>query len=311
MKLFKHKKKLKWFNKKPSITRRSNLQQKTDQKVISYYTASRRQLDNFERTSNLSQDNTLGKRRINKLKQAWFILIIVTACILVGIYLGTLNTNPHIYITGTTYRSTSEYQSIVLKQFSSDIRNRFKLSLNSKQLQNKISSNIPEAQAVIVKSSLLGHRPEVHLTMSSPLAVFQQPVIGNFILSERGRLLLAASQAKITDNKTPLSVINNNTGLEGKAGEQFMRPDEAKAFLELVKQYQSSGLNNVVYTLSNIPHELQAKEAGRGYYVRYLLDDTISQQYGALQATQKKLLELGNMPNEYIDVRLIEKIYYK
>ena len=235
-------------------------------------------------------------------------LFLATTFIVIA-YLGTLSASPHINISGTAYRSVAEYQAIVTKQFGTDIRNRFKPTLNSKLIESNILKNLPEVQEVIVKSSLLGHRAEVNLIMPKPLAVFCSNNSNNLILSERGRLLLKASQSD-TDN-TSLPIVNNNTGIEAKAGEQYMRPDEAKALSDLSKQYKASGMNGVIYTLTNIPHELQAKEPGRGYYIRYLLDDTIVKQYGALQATQKELQKIGQVPAEYIDVRLVEKVYYR
>ena len=309
IRIFKTKNKKHWFSKKNKSDKRNNLVNKPNQKVISYYTASRRQLDNFDRISNSSSDDVLGKRRLNNLRRFWFGLIVLISIIVVLCYLGTLSITPHISISGTAYRPIAEYQSIVSRQFSLDLRNRFKPLMDSKQIESNVLKSIPEAQSVDVKSSLLGHRAEVNLVIPKPVAVFSQSNKNNLILSERGRLLLAESQSS-TDN-TSLPTLKNSTGISGEAGEQYMRPDEAKALVELVKQYKTNGLNNVEYSLTNIPHELQAKEAGRGYYVRYLLDNTITKQYGALQATQKELQKIGQNPSEYIDVRLVEKVYYK
>ncbi|MEI6237694.1 MAG: hypothetical protein WCP03_03795, partial [Candidatus Saccharibacteria bacterium] len=288
---------------------RSKVEHIDNQKVISYYTASRKQLDNFERSSNMIQDDTIRKRKLSNIKQLWFSMFVGFAVICLVGYLFTLGDTPYISLIGTAYRQKTDYQKIVSEVFGKDIRNQLKPLLQSNTLESEISKALPEAQSVIVKSSIIGHKPEVKVTLAEPMAVFAQNNSKNYILSNRGRVLLLTSQTDI--NTTLLPIIANQSGVEAKAGGQFLRPDEATALNSLIFQYEKNGIKGVIYTINNIPHEVLVKEPGRGYQVRYLLDETIGTQYGAMIATQKKLIELGNSPALYIDVRLIEKVYYK
>jgi hypothetical protein len=277
------------------------------QRVISYYTASRRQLDNFERTSPQAEIG-LADRRLERMRESWFTLLVTVVGIIIIGYVSSLSTQPHVSVQGTQYRSLSDYEQRVRQAFGSDARNRLKPFLQTTQLERAISATLPEARIVQVSSSLLGHRPEVKIITDEPVAIFSQPGSIDYILSNRGRLLLAASAAKKTDN---LPIIQNQTGVQGKAGEQFMRPDETTAFMRLLAQFAVDG-SKPIFTLSTTPHEIIAKESGRGnYYERFLLSETITSQYGSLRATQKKLQELGQTPAEYIDVRLVDKAYYK
>lgn len=280
----------------------------SQQRVISYYTASRRQLDNFERTSAQS-DKSLAYRPIEQLRSSWFVIFIsIILMVLVG-YLGSLSKVPHISIKGTQYRSTADYQKKVEQAFGSDIRNRVKPLLQTVALENAIAEVIPEAKLVNVKSNFLGHRPEVTLITDEPLAILSQPGSVDYILSTRGRVLLSVTETTIATLELPL--IQNLTGLQGKAGEQFMRPDETTSLIRLLSQY-AVDRSKPLFTLTTTPHEILAKETGRGTYsVRYLLSDTVTSQYGSLRATEKKLAEISQTPAEYIDVRLVDKAYYK
>jgi hypothetical protein len=278
------------------------------QKVFSYYTASRKQLDNFERTSNMIQDDNIRLSRLSRVKQLWFMALVGLALIAVTGYLITLGNSPRIGIEGSLYRDRTTYQKIVSETFDEDFRNRFKPLLQTESLQSKIASNIPEAQSVYVRSTFLGHRPEVNIIMAKPMAVFAQNTT-NYIISNRGRVLLLRSKSNI--DTTSLPIINNQSGVTVAAGSQFLRPDEADSLGKLIYQYDEKGVKGVIYTINTIPHEVQAKEPGRGYYTKYLLDGTIDQQFGAMVSTQKKLQEIGQLPGEYIDARLAEKIYFK
>ena len=76
------------------------------QRVISYYTASRRQLDNFERTSPQSE-TSLAYRRIERIRSSWFTIIVAIVAIIVIGYLSSLSSRPHVSIQGTQYRSAT------------------------------------------------------------------------------------------------------------------------------------------------------------------------------------------------------------
>lgn len=278
------------------------------QRVISYYTASRRQLDNFERTSPQAE-TSLSDRRIERIRESWFTIFVVVVSLVVIGYLSSLSGKPHVSIQGTQYRTPADYEARVRQAFGNDIRNRTKPFLQTKQLQQSISDAIPEAQRVVVASSLLGHRPEVRIVTDEPIAVFSQPGSTDYVLSNRGRLLLPTSDSKLSIENLP--IIQNQTGVKGVAGEQFMRPDETLAFIRLYDQFAAEK-SRPIFTLNATPHEITTKETGRGnYFAKFLLTDTITTQFGSLRATEKKLQELGQMPIEYIDVRLVDKAYYK
>lgn len=292
----------------PKPNDRNSRSDAPQQRVISYYTASRRQLDNFERTSPQSE-TSLAYRRIERIRAGWFmILVAVVGVVIVG-YLGSLSTKPHVTVIGAQYRTIAEYQKRAEQSFGNDVRNRVKPLLQSKSLEQSVKSAIPEAQIVGVTSSLLGHRPEVKIVTDEPIAIFSQPGSTDYLISKRGRLLLPVGEA-ITPTAN-LPIIQNLTGVQGKAGEQFMRPDETIALARLLAQFAFEN-SKPVFTLNTVPHEIISKEPGRGSYgAKFLLTEDITEQFGSLRATEKRLSELGQTPAEYIDVRLVDKVYYK
>jgi hypothetical protein len=303
MRLFKRK------NKQNIETGRNAKNGVPKQRVISYYTASRRQLDNFERTSINQPESSLAFSRLERFRSSWFTVVIAIVILIVVGYLASLSKTPQVSINGIKYRSDSDYKKIIEDAVGNDMRNRLKPLLQVNALKESVGMAIPEAGTVTVKSSFLGHRPEVIIYTDKPIAIFSQPGSIDYLISNRGRLLLPASQSVISTAGLPL--IQNLTGVNGKAGEQFMRPDETLAFNRLLAQYAAEN-SKPIFTLNTTPHEILAKESGRGsYQARYLLTDTITSQFGSLRATEKKLQELSQTASEYIDVRLVDKTYYK
>lgn len=302
---------MKWLGK--------NKQKRTDntrirnteprQKVISYYTASRRQLDNFERQSQFGNEPIL-LRHAKGLKSKWFHFVVIVVLVACVVYLGSLGTQPRVVIEGPQYRSAKEYQAVIMAVYGNALRNRIKPLLMTKQIEESVAKAVPEASTVVVSSSFLGHQPDLKITTDEPMMTFTQPNAPDLLMSKRGRLLLSTSlNTKL--QTTSLPVLQNQTGVVAKAGEQFMRPDETVALQRLIGQYAVEN-SKPIFSLTTTPHEIIAKESGRGtYYARFLLDDSIVGQFGALRATEKKIAEMSQQANEYIDVRLGDKAYYK
>jgi hypothetical protein len=277
-------------------------------RVVSYYTASRRQLDNFRR-SDISNPNKRASKHLAFVKKWWFWLIIVLAALVMAGYLLSLGTLPIVKIDGATYRPMAQYQEIIQKELGKSWRNHSKLTLKSDQLESALYQLLPEAQTIEITSSLIGHAPVAKIHTYSPMAVFAQAGQTNRIISDRGKLLLKTDQSPGVD-ASALPLLQNDTGVQAREGEQFLSPDDATAFMRLHNQYVTEGAVTI-YALTVSPHELLVSESGRGYKVKYLLSDQIVIQFGALRATEKKLAEIGQVPASYIDVRLADKVYYQ
>jgi hypothetical protein len=301
---------IKRYKKSPDLkARRSpNNNAEPKQRVISYYTASRHQLDNFERQAGAySKEQRLGKP-LGWLRQWWFWLVSGCAILVMLGYLVSLSSMPYIVISGPSYRSKSAYQKLIEPELKNNFFNRFKPLLNTSNLQSKLSQLIPEARTISVGTSWLGHHPIIKIDANNPLAIFSQKDQPDRLLSDRGKVLIDVAQSQIDSRQLPL--LQNDSGVTVQIGEQFISPEQAEAVGRLNNQFKAENAV-VTYTLSNIPNELIVQESGRGYRDRFLLNDQIVTQFGALRATEKKLAEINQQPTSYIDVRLSDKVYYK
>lgn len=281
-----------------------------NKKVISYYTATKRQLNSTERQMGSSQKDALHERHIRNIKKWWFVAFVSIIIVIIFGYLITLSGEPYVSVDGPMYRTRLNYQTIVSKIISSNLINHIKPLVPVASIQGKILNDLPEVSRASVNISLFSHRLNVHLTTDQQAAVLTQPGQPDLIVSNRGRLLLPSNNGVKIDI-TQLSAIQNQSGITAKAGEQFIRPDEMSALLKLNEQI-SIDKSQVNYVIPTTPHEIWMYEPGRGgYYSKFLLDETILDQYGSLRATQKKLSDINQTPTQYIDVRLADKAYYK
>lgn len=279
-----------------------------EQKVFSYYTSSHKQLNSVKRTNRLDNATQAASRHGRMLKSHWFGLTAFVILLISSIYIVSLSFTPHIVVNGTVYRPLGEYQTFAEKELKANPLNLVKPTLQRSSIEAKLKQQIPEASQIVVSAPLLGRRTNVTITMDEPAAVMKQQGSQDLIISERGRLLLAANQSKSTTN---LPVIVNQSGVTGKAGEQFLRPDDMRSLTSLFEQIKLSA-SSASYILPPQTREILMLEPSRGVYQdRFLFGDTLLQQYGALRATQKKLQEMGATPSEYIDARLANKIFYK
>jgi hypothetical protein len=304
-----------FFRKKPkrikklSEETRSGLQPQSGQRVISYYTASRQQLDNFDRNINKSKEDSLKERSSIKGKKRAVYIIIAIILLASVFYLSLLSSQPNVDIKGPEYRKRIAYHKIVEDILKKDFKNRSKILLRTNYIKSELLKAIPEAKEISIKLSILGRRPEVEITNYEPMIVFEQPNNSeSYILSNRGRLLLPAKDTSLNLQGVP--IINNQSGVKGKAGDQFLNPEDANNLSNLLYQYKVEGIIPDI-NLVIVPHEILVTEPGRGYRIKYLLSEDTKMQFGALRATQKKMLEMGINPAEYIDVRLADKVYYK
>lgn len=294
-------------NKSPDSERTRKHQ--TSQRVFSYYTANRNQIDNFERQSSVEL-SSLQSRKNRSLRNTVFIVLVFLAVITMAVYLSVLDTKAHVQVIGTIYRSEASYQLMVSRTLSSSFKNRTKFLLDTKHIENLSLQNIPEALSVKAGSDLLGHKPDIKIYTADPLAIFAQNNNSHkYIISTHGKILISLDETSYDYINLP--VISNNTGLDATVGMQFLRPNEAREIASLVGQLNKDS-SKFTLAIDRQPHQIDLYESGRGYYVKFLLDEnTILNQYGAMRAVQNKLNLTGAKPNEYIDVRLSDKIYYK
>jgi hypothetical protein len=294
------------FRKKPKQAQNSTSQRP---RVRSYYAASSQQLNSSNRQSageNLKLETR--KRKLRGLAKNWLYVVLGILLGLALLFMMTLNRQPSVIVIGPSYRQPAAYYHFSANAISNNLLNLFKPTLAKKEITSKIRQAVPEAYQVRVNTSFFGRKPQVRIYTDKAMAIFADNDAQQYILSEKGRVLLLVSDASKTEQ---LVSIKNNSGVPAQEGSQFITPDQAVAFQKLMFQAGVDKSKTIGFEIPPQPHEILMRDSSRGgYYVRFVLDTgTINQQFGAYKATEKQLGT--DKPAEYIDARLADKIFVK
>ena len=280
-------------------------------RVPSYYTATRRQIDTFERQYATTASIEGSKRRL-QFKSVWITALTVLLITIALFALLTISPNgASVTIqNGPAYRTAQEYDAIISDALHGDVRNLFKPTLQGDAVSTELMKQIPEATSINIYAPLLGRRAEVIITTSAPFAVLLQSNDPSYIINNRGKVVI--NTQKSTIDTSTLSTVTNTSGITYKEIDQIFKPDEMLSMQELQFQYaQGKDGVAVAYILPQLPREIHTQEGA--YIAKFSIDSGVSmtQQFGALRAVQGQLAVQGKSPLEYIDVRLGDKVFIK
>lgn len=283
-------------------------QSANENSVKSYYTASKKQLDEFDRSARLQQEAPTKKVSIkNILKFALFASVF--GVVLYGVIV--LYGEPRVQLSGgEPYRSIQDYQAIVTAAIDESFANKFKPSLKTDEIANSVKQALPEAILVDVTARIFGGSPEAAILISPAFAVFNQSGSDSIVLSNRGRLAIDVKNTTLPVES--LSTIENQSGYIYKVGDQVFKPTEMDALVELQHQFSVAGETSVKYILPEKPREIWV--VYKDYKILFSLDvgAPITTQFGAFKAIKIEI-EQGRQapPKEYIDVRLGDRVFIK
>ena len=278
------------------------------QRVNSYYTATKKQINSFERATEYGP-----KKRSSIMVQVktYGLRAAIVGMALFAIFaMFTLSGNASISVDGGgPYRASGQYNDIVKNALDTSLQNYIKFSLQTDKVAQTIEDAIPEAYRVAVYAPLFGRNAEIIITTAQPFAVLQQQDGSSYIVSSRGTVVMVAKDSSISTSE--LSTINNESGQLYTVGDQLFKPEEIASLLNLQYQYTEGKGGAVAYILPTTPREIYTKEGA--YIAKFSLNDdaNIVQQFGALRAVQEQLQASGRVPAEYVDVRLANKVFIK
>lgn len=297
------------FRKNKNSSTNDRTKKADKQRVYTYYTASRKQIDQFEKTNTARQSNIKDSVLPQRIV---FVLASLIALLLIGFTM-FISANASIKIEGEkNYNSADYYSKTVNEVIESDVSNRFKPTVKTEDIQEALEGRIPESSAVKVHTNAIGRGVYVTITTIDPFAVLVQQDAPSYVIDAKGKAVVDINITNIDTAR--LSTVINETGLQYNLGDQLFKPEEMQAMVDLHYQYTKGDITKqITYVLPDTPREVNVKDAG--YIVKYGLDDSagadITQQYGAMVAIKNQLSKQGSAPKEYIDARLGDKVFVK
>lgn len=290
-------------------------------RTFSYY-ANRSQTDSNTGRETVQSKPPLRRlpTKIRTLRQHFGWLLAAVACTGFIVYELQLSAIPNVVslvqaADAPFLQDTSVYVQAASKLFSSSAANRNKLTVDSSSVATELKKQFPELQDVVVSLPLVGDRATVYVRPATP-ALLLSSAGRSYIIDSNGRAISeSTSGSSATLSRLNIPTVTDQSGVVVQIGTQVL-PRSATAFVStVVGQLRAKQEPIQSLTLPVSGSELNAYISNRPYFVKFNMHDADIQaaalQAGTYLAVSKQLSEQGITPNQYIDVRLEGRAYYK
>lgn len=296
--------------RKPKLTnRRSPSLDTQPSKVYSYYAA--RQPSDTPRRQLPGQARPVRAKGIN-----WRLVPSLVALVAVIVSLGyslTLSTYPRLdYVTAEStdlLQPEAVYQRALQGWLSKSLFDQNKVTINTKELEKRLTDTYPELASASITVPLLNRRPILGIKPAQPVMILLSDG-ERYLLDNNGRVLLSLSGANSGSAKD-LPLVQDDSGLDIKVGQTALPGNEVSFIKEVFRQITGKGKQIEMARLPTEPSELHIKLIGQNYFVKFDTRGEGLQQAGTYLAADEELGAKGVTPAEYIDVRVEEKAFYK
>lgn len=290
-------------------TVRSVSQHRQNAPVFSYYSSRNRASAPVGRNHNHDAKPKSARRLAYQLPA-----ILTAAIILFSLaYLSTLTTSPKIvpYVESTPnlLQDSKVYAAAAADILDDSILNRSKLTIDTDKIAAELKQKFPELAEVSVVMPLAGRRPIIELQPADPALIIAAES-GVFILNADGRAVMDARKAPagLTEN---VPLLADETATPVELGSLALTKDMVAYVNNVSHQLRSADMEIESMVLPTLPHELHLRVVGEEYYVKLNTLGDARIQSGAFLAVHESLSKQNQLPAEYIDVRLEDKVFYK
>lgn len=252
------------------------------------------------------------KRGLERLKHIPTVLALL---VIIGsvLYASLLDSQPRVMIVASEtgkplQRPTDVYESFIRQELSRSSLNKSKLTINTEPLEQTLRKQFPEVASAAVTLPLMGHRPIVSIAVSSPAFVLATSG-GAYYVSADGVPLV-----RVSDVQNPLkdiATVSDTSGLPVSVGKQVLPTETVNFISTVILQLNSTNTRFSSISLPLEANELHLQLTDKPYIVRFNTTEDARVQVGTLLAVKTRLEGSGEIPKEYIDVRVTERAYYK
>jgi hypothetical protein len=253
-------------------------------------------------------------KQINWLKRGPAILALALAGVLLLNSL-FLSSQPRIIQTGDGrgqifLRNESTYQQAATDILGSSLLNRTKLTIDTGNMAQKLSSEFPELGSVTVALPVFGHQPVVRIEPASPALILTTASGQSYVLDAAGRALITPAQAPGV-SRLGLPVVTDQSGLLITTGHIALPSGSVGFISEVVGQSRAAHVTISSLTLPKGTSELDMRVSGVAYYVKFSVRGDARGEAGTFLAVKQQLERDHKTPSIYLDVRVDGRAYYK
>ena len=234
--------------------------------------------------------------------------IIAIVIILISIAISTtLTTAPTINFIGDTspYQSEEYYTNEAGKIFESNISNKSKLTINTKNVEEQLIETFPEFDIATVTLPVIGRRPTLTVHIRQPALILTTS--SNAFIVDLGGKVVAEASVLPSGIKQGLLTIQDQSGLVVRPGNQVLTTESVTFIKNIQAQLDDKKLEIIQATLPITPNQIDIRLKDVPYLIKADMSGNARLQIGAFLAAR----DSGVKPVEYMDIRVEEKVFYK
>jgi hypothetical protein len=295
---------------------KSDKNKKSQSPIVGYYRPSNRG-NVVEKESKKSLDLNTIFTTLKILLQKLLKNVFIVAIVVIALFNTTLS-GVSVKVIGNSsgsLRSSSDYNAGISQLLNESFLNSSKITFRSLDFEEQIKQQYPEVTDVSVVVPLAGRKLQIGLQLDNPILRLrtannqQQGLIGS-----TGTLIARADTNVILEQFPTVPSISIDPLVEFDTGNQVLTSVEVGLISLLMEEFDGSepyrpSVESVVFMVQK--REINVRFKGVGYFAKLTPERDARPQIGSLVATLKQLKEQGNAPQEYIDVRVEDRVFVK
>lgn len=291
------------LKQKQSNTERRPIHNGASNKVYSYYDLSKRRS-----TDSAVNNKKVKKKRENKFEKKLILRWLIVAGVLT--FIGSLvyaSSNPIMRIDSSEVmiEDRQVYVDSAKKQIESNIFSKTKITFDYLDFEKKMKDIHPEIDSVNTSYALIGSRPVIRLTFHKP-SLLVTSLGRTWVVDDRGVAI-----AKYKESLSKLPKLIDDIGIAIEEGNSLVSSSDVDFINKLQKVATEKGIIIDKFTTPIIPKQLDVRVVGENYYTKFNLNEEPAGQIGAWLVARDNLKAISQTPNEYLDLRAAEKVYWK
>lgn len=256
-----------------------------------------------------------------RLKRTFAGVLAVTAVAL-ALYSLLVSDNPTVEVRQSQGEVLLEepevYAQAAARVIGSSPFNRNKFTFDAAGITDELKRQFPEIGRASLTLPLVGHDPVLHIQAIEPKVILLSSGGGMYVIDRNGRaqidLAHERSRSQIASElaQYDLPTIKDESGLEIEAGQLALSASYVRFISEVAGQLRAAEVQIADMVLPTGGSELLVRARGEPYMVRFNLYGEAREQAGRYLATRTYLKDDPSQnPEEYVDVRVDNRVYYR
>ena len=253
----------------------------------------------------------------NSRRSAWLSIRYIPTYLAIGAvvaclaYTSVLSDTPRVIISGKTdervlLKDVSSYEAAIQTELERSVLNKSKLTFNAAAITESLTEQFPEVQTLRVTLPLIGKKPIIYIVPTQPKAILDTQN-GSFVLDGRGKAITNATDQVPADTLR----VRDDSGVAITVGDQALPLKNIRFIEEVQHQLADKGLKVSEIILPASSQSVLFRIEGKPYSIKFSFQSDAVQQAGAFLAAYDRFSKTNTIPNQYVDVRVGDKVYFQ